>query len=179
MKIRFPRSNLEWIWARITTFAPNMHLGWFRNGGEWPWSAHSFGHFDSKFQEIAVFCVITLRQIRTKPDDVLENSKVATATNLSQCFRWTFAVHLYACIATLLWFRWHLQHYRSDFGHLFRTVFVVKTSLLFKIHANNHEHTATVQRQYCYSTTNAQEMECISTVISTEFAVTRILCPEI
>ena len=42
------RDNLKWIWARITKFAPNMHLGIFlaviENGGHWPWPSRSYGH---------------------------------------------------------------------------------------------------------------------------------------
>ena len=42
--------TFEWIWARITKFAPNMHL-WIisagiENGRHWPWPSRSFGHFD-------------------------------------------------------------------------------------------------------------------------------------
>ena len=41
-----PRNNFYWIWARITKFAPNMHLGILavdiENGGNWPWSSRSF-----------------------------------------------------------------------------------------------------------------------------------------
>ena len=44
-----PCDNLSQIWARITTFAPNMHPGTLsaviENGGHWPWRSRSFWPF--------------------------------------------------------------------------------------------------------------------------------------
>ena len=46
------RDNLYLIWARITKFAPNMHLGIFsagnENGGHWPWPSRFDHIFDSR-----------------------------------------------------------------------------------------------------------------------------------
>ena len=46
------RINLNWIWARITKLAPNMHLGvlsdGIENGSHWPWSSMPFAHFDPR-----------------------------------------------------------------------------------------------------------------------------------
>ena len=47
-----PCDNLLLIWARITKFASNMHLGipsaGIENGHHWPWFSRSFGHFGSR-----------------------------------------------------------------------------------------------------------------------------------
>ena len=48
----FPHNNFQWIWARITKFGPNMHLGILtadiENRRHWTWPSRSFGHFDSQ-----------------------------------------------------------------------------------------------------------------------------------
>ena len=52
-----PCHNLQWIWVRITKFAPNMHLEILLTGIEygdhWPWPSRSLGRFISRFQETA------------------------------------------------------------------------------------------------------------------------------
>ena len=50
-----PHHKLLRIWATITKFAWNIHLGILmlrmKNRGHWPWPSRSFGHFSSEFQE--------------------------------------------------------------------------------------------------------------------------------
>ena len=48
-------ARFQRIWARITKFRPNMHLGilsaGIENGCHCPWPSRSFGHFASEFQD--------------------------------------------------------------------------------------------------------------------------------
>ena len=52
-------NNLKLIWARITKFAPNMHLELLLTGieyrGYWPWPSRSFGHFESGYSVLPIY----------------------------------------------------------------------------------------------------------------------------
>ena len=57
-----PCDNLQWISARISKFAPNIHLGILvtsiENGCHWPWPSRSFGHFDSRNDIQYLSCIL-------------------------------------------------------------------------------------------------------------------------
>ena len=57
-----PCNNSSQIWARITKFAPNMHLGILlssiKNWGHWPSVSRLFGHFDSRNSIQCPSCIL-------------------------------------------------------------------------------------------------------------------------